>query len=88
MASVKNLKKDVHYVLGDIIDMCYIWQFSHPKEASKIDQIIESAILTFDELIEKINQGKNSENKKSHYKAIQKELEEKASALIDDMNAL
>ncbi len=89
MSSVKNLKKDIRYVLGDIIDMCYIWAFSHPKaDTKKADKIVEDAVKTFDDLLEKVNQGRGVENKKAHYQAIQKELEEKASKLIEDINKL
>ncbi|MBS9768412.1 MAG: hypothetical protein KGV44_12870 [Flavobacteriaceae bacterium] len=89
MANVKNLKKDIRYVLGDIIDMCYVWEFLHPKEnGKKANEIVEKALLTFDELLEKVNQGRKAENKKAHYKSIQKELEEKASELIGEINQL
>lgn len=89
MSSVKNLKKDINYVLGDVIEMCYVWEFSHPKEDSqKTKKIIDEAISVFDNLLEKVNQGQKAENKKAHYKSIQKELEETASKLIKDINSL
>lgn len=89
MSSVKNLKKDINYVLGDVIEMCYVWEFSHPKgNAKKTEKIIDEAIESFDFLIEKVNQGRNAENKKTHYESIQKELEETASKLINDINNL
>ena len=57
MASVKNLKKDINYVLGDIIEAVYIWEIANAdKGIEKSGAIIDEAIDTFDELIEKLNQ--------------------------------
>jgi len=35
MASIKNLKKDINYVLGDIIEECYTWEILNPKADKK-----------------------------------------------------
>lgn len=87
MASIKNLKKDINHVLGDIIGACYEWQQENLKvDTSKAQEIIDEAIETFDNLIEKLNT--KAENKKEHFRAIQKELEEKANELLDKVNKL
>lgn len=89
MSSVKNLKKDINYVLGDVIEMCYVWEFSHPKQkTNKTEKIIDEAIELFDALIKKVNQGRKAEDKKAHYYSIQKELEETASKFIEDIDKL
>lgn len=88
MASIRNLKKDINYVLGDIIEECYVWSLLNPKEdISKSETIIDEAITTFDKLIEQVH-AKNIENKKTHFKAINNELESKAKELIDRVNSL
>ncbi len=88
MANVRQLKKDINYVLGDIIEAVYIWELTQPKEDNqKAEEIIDDAITTFDELIAKVNQ-KDVENKKQHYKAINAELESRGRKLIDRINAL
>ena len=83
MASVKNLKKDINYVLSDIIEECYMWQIvqEDDKKAEKAEKIIDEAINTFDSLIEKVN-AKNVENKKAHYKEVNSELEKSAKDLL------
>ncbi|WP_298367155.1 hypothetical protein [uncultured Lutibacter sp.] len=88
MASIKNLKKDINYVLGDIIEECYSWEMLNPKADKKASEaIIDEAILVFDELVAKIN-NKKVDNYKTHFKSINKELEEKASMLIEKVNNL
>jgi len=88
MASIKNLKKDVNYVLSDIIEECYVAQMlNDDKKAAKAEKIIDETINTFDKLIVKINAKNVSDNKK-HFKAINKELETKAQSLLDKIAKL
>ena len=88
MANVRDLKKDINYVLGDIIEAVYIWELTNAKKDNKDSEaIIEDAITTFDELIVMVNE-KKVDNKKKHFKAIHTELEERGRKLIDRINAL
>ena len=84
MASIKNLKKDINYVLGDIIDECLVTLTGDTK---KSEAIVDEAIVVFDELIAKVN-AKDVENKKAHFKAIEEELETRAGKLLDKVNKL
>ncbi len=88
MANVRNLKKDINYVLGDIIEAVYVWEYTNAdKDTKKSEAIIDEAIDTFDELIAKVN-DKSVENKKAHFKGINQELETKGRALIEKINKL
>ena len=88
MANKRILKKDINYVLGDIIEAVYVWEYSNPtKDAKGGEKIIDEAIAVFDELIGKVN-AKNVENKKAHFKAINQDLETKGLALIEKINKL
>lgn len=88
MGNVRDLKKDINYVLGDIIEAVYVWEYTNTsKDNKKSEAIIDEAIETFDELIAKVN-NKKVENKKAHFKAINEELETKGRALIEKINNL
>ena len=88
MSSIKNLKKDLNYVLSDIIEECYVWMLiNSDKKADKAEKIIDEAIATFDALVVKIN-AKNVENKKKHFTAINEELEKKANGLLAKIEKL
>ena len=88
MANVRNLKKDINYVLGDIIEAVYIWEYTNPdKDTKKSEAIIDEAIDVFDELIAKVN-DKAVKNKKAHFKGVKDELETKGRALIEKINKL
>ena len=88
MAKVRDIKKEINKVLGDNNEEVYIWELTNAdKDNKKAEAIIDEAIVTFDELIAKVNQ-KNVENKKEHFKAINTELETRGRKLIDRINAL
>lgn len=87
MANVRDLKKDINYVLGDIIEEVYVWEYENTdKDTKKSEAIIDEAIATFDELIAKVNA--NSDNPKAHFKAIKQELEDKGNALLEKLKKL
>ncbi|MDD7885290.1 hypothetical protein [Flavivirga sp. 57AJ16] len=88
MANVRDLKKDINYVLGDIIEAVYVWEYANTdKDTKKSEAIIDEAIAIFDELIAKVN-AKDVDNAKKHFKAINAELETKGRALIEKINKL
>lgn len=86
MASIKNLKKDINYVLGDVIE--YALDVAALKnQPKKGNEIIDEAIVTFDELIAKIN-AKKVQDQKAHFKMLNQELETKAKVLVEKINSL
>ena len=88
MANVKNLKKDINYVLGDIIEAVYLYELTTTgKPTEETNALIDEAIVAFDALIAKVNQ-KNVESKKAHFKQINLELEQTANQLIAKINEL
>ncbi len=88
MASVKNLKKDIHNTLGDLIEACYVWEFVTEKpDISKSQEIINEAITAFDSLMDKIH-IKDVENQKAHFKLIASELQEISENLTEKINSL
>ena len=63
MANVKNLKKDINFVLGDIIEAVYLFEMSTTgKPTPETNALIDESIAAFDALITKVN-AKKVENK-------------------------
>ncbi|WP_055437432.1 hypothetical protein [Lacinutrix algicola] len=88
MANKRDLKKDLNYVLGDIIEAVYVWEYSNSsKDTKQSEAVIDDAIKVFDDLIARVN-AKDVENKKAHFKAISSELETKGLELIERINKL
>ena len=88
MANIRNLKKDINCVLGDIIEAVYIWESANPDVDTKNSEaIIDEAITTFDMLIEKVN-AKDIKRHKAHFKGVVNELESKGRSMIEKINKL
>ena len=88
MANVRNLKKDINYVLGDIIEAVYLFEIATTgKPTDETNALIDEAIVSFDSLIGKVN-AKNVENKKAHFKQIRKDYEAAANQFVAKINEL
>ncbi len=88
MANIRDLKKDINYVLGDIIEAVYICEIANPAvDKKKSEAIIDEAIEVFDDLIAKVNDRK-VENRAAHLRAVHKELEDRGRKLIEKVNKL
>ena len=88
MASIRDLKKDINFVLGDIIEAVYQWEAATNNENSNEGSaIIDKSIAAFDELMDKVHQN-SVEDKRAHFKEIRASLEAKATALVQDLNNL
>ena len=84
MASIRNLKKDINYVLGDIIDAVY---FTGKMQTEEGKALVGEILYDFDSLIDKVA-DKSVENRGTHLKQVRKEFEEKAGALIEKLSSL
>jgi uncharacterized protein YaaR (DUF327 family) len=88
MANIRDLKKDINHVLGEIIEMTLDWEKVHPDaDKKKSAAIVDEAISAYDMFSTKIYK-KDVDNKKAHFRAIQDELTEKGTALIEKLNGL
>ena len=84
MASIRNLKKDINYVLGDIIDAVY---FTGKMQTEEGKSLVTEILNDFDTLIDKVA-DKTVENRGAHLKQVRRDFEQKAVALIEKLNAL
>ncbi len=88
MANKRDLKKDINYVFGDILDAVYYWELENTQKPTKDSEaIIEEAFGAFDELIARVN-DRSVEDSKVHFKSINSDLESKGRALIERINKL
>lgn len=56
MASKKNLKKDIDYLITDLILDCYACMEDHPeKSTSAYEEIINEIVACKEDLLERIN---------------------------------
>lgn len=77
MASKKNLKKDIDYLITDVILDCYACMEEHPeKDFSAYEEIINEIIVLKVDLLERINQFDRTVHgrSRSYFHEIKKDL--------------
>ena len=79
MASIRNLKKEINCVLGDIIDAVLF--------TGKAKKLLGETLKSYDGLMDKFAE-KTAENKGVHFKNLRKQFQVKAGELIQKLNSL
>jgi len=84
MSSKRNLKKDLNYMVIDIVEECFTVQIFDETKTEATDAIIEEAAIFQDTVLSKINAAKN----KSDFKSIREEIENSAVSFVEKLNGL
>jgi len=92
MASVRSLKKDIDYLIFEVISDCFAFSSIHPDDKSdELSAIITDAVNFRNDLIARVNNPDGKDNPKivkSYYKAVEKDLLTGVDQLFDRLSAL
>lgn len=86
--NLRDIKKDIEYLLGEFIDDCSLFLAFNPDESrdEEIAKLIDESVDLYNELKDKVN-AKVEGNKKAYYNGIRKELVEGLDALCEKLSA-
>ena len=83
--NLRDIKKDIEYVIGAFVDDCALFLSVHPgKNADGVANLIDGAVDLYNDLRDRL--GKPEGNKKAYYDGIRKDLLEKTDALYDQLS--
>lgn len=86
--NLRDIKKDIQYVIGAFIDDCTLFLNINPgKNADEIAGLIDKAVDLYNDLRDKVVKSAGAEKPKLCYTSIRKELFEKTDALYDELSA-
>lgn len=92
MASVRELKKDIDYLVFEVVSDCLVYANLHIDDnTQKVSEIIEDAVELRNDLIAKVNQPEGKGDTKAvklHFKNIRKELFTGVDKLFDSLSSL
>ena len=91
MASIKNLKKDINYLIDEVIGTCMIHQYTQKSKSEELESIMNEMVEFRESLISRINNpdlNGGSQSLKNYYKALFDELLEKVNAAFDKLNKI
>ena len=93
MASKKTLKKDINFLVDEVVGTCLMRQEMHPndkKEQEKMDEKIKDILLFREEMITKVNNPENRENAttlRSYYSNLYEELLGKINGVFEELGS-
>lgn len=92
MASVRELKKDIDYLIFEVISDCFVFSNIHPENNSdELTSLISEAVEFRNDLIARVNNPDGKDNPKiikSYYKAVEKDLLTGVDKLFEKLSAL
>jgi hypothetical protein len=85
--NLRDIKKDIEYVIGAFVDDCTLFLNMNPgKNADEVTDLVDKAVDLYNELREQIVNAPK-ENTKAYFTGIRKDLLEKTDALYDNLSA-
>lgn len=92
MATRRTIKKDINFMLGDLIEECYSEMLYHPgKKDDAINKTIDEIVDLADNLITRVNQHgkfKTRKEMKTHFKKIALDLEGSTLKFVEKINKI
>ncbi len=92
MASVRELKKDIDYLVFEVISDCLLYSDINPgNNGDEVNSIISDAVGFRNDLIARVNNPDGKDNAKivkAYYKTVEKDLLTGVDKLFDRLSAL
>ncbi len=92
MSSVRDLKKDIDYLIFEVISDCFVFQGVHPDhKTEEVSAIINDAVSLRNDLIARVNNPDGKDNHKivkAYYQAVSKDLTSGVDKLFTRLSVL
>ena len=92
MASVRELKKDIDYLVYEVLSDCFAFSGMHPDDRTEeLSAIISDAVELRNDLIARVNNPDGKDNPKivkAYYKSVEKDLLKGVDKLFTRLSSL
>lgn len=92
MASIRNLKKDIDYLVYEVLSDCFAFSEVHQDEkADELSEIITDAVNLRNDLIARVNNPDGKDNPRiirSFYKSVASDLSSGVDNLFERLSSL
>lgn len=91
MASLRMLKKDIDYLVEEVLADCYLTIYFHPKKKDDVVKIMEETVGLRNSLFQKANTPAEKKNKslvKKHYAQIRRDMFTGIDGLFQKLSAI
>ena len=91
MASVRELKKDIDFLVFEVISDCFVYSNVHPEnKTDELSILISDAVEFRNDLIARVNNPDGKDNPKivkAYYKTVEKDLLTGVDKLFERLSA-
>ena len=84
MASKRDLKRQVKYMIYDVIDECYFISGTTDGKEEAAEKCIDGAVAFHEDILPQINKAKS----KAEFKTVIEQIEKKQVEFVKELNAL
>jgi hypothetical protein len=92
MASIRELKKDIDYLIFEVISDCFVYSNLHSdNKTDELTGLISDAVEFRNDLIARVNNPDGKDNPKivkAYYKSVEKDLITGVDKLFDRLSTL
>jgi hypothetical protein len=92
MASIRELKKDIDYLVFEVISDCFVFSNVHPDNKSdELSVLISDAVALRNDLIARVNNPDGKDDPKilkAYYKSVEKDLITGVDKLFERLSAI
>jgi hypothetical protein len=92
MASIRELKKDIDYLIFEVISDCFVYSNVHPEnKTDELSVLISDAVEFRNNLIARVNNPDGKDNPKivkAYYKTVEKDLLTGTDKLFERLSTL
>ncbi len=91
MASVRMIKKDIDYLVGEVVSDCYLTIYFHPEKKDDVVALIHYTVDFRNKLFAAVNNPVEKNNPslvKKHYAAIRRELMQNVDDIFAKLSAI
>lgn len=86
--NLRDIKKDIEYVIGAFIDDCSMFGAFHPQAKTEdLEELLNKAVDLYNDLRNKVN-SKIEKRDAAYFNSIRKELLDKTDALYEELSQL
>ena len=91
MASLRGLKKDIDYLVEEVLADCYLTIYFHPEKKEKVVEVMRKAVDARNSLVERANRPAEKNNPslvRKHYSQLRRDLFENVEGLFTELSSV
>ncbi len=91
MANLRNLKKEIDYILEELVFDCDMAMYFQPANEAAIFDVMQQAVALRNDLFAKVSnptEPKNPSLVRKHYRALYQEIETEFGKLFEKLSAI